>query len=142
VPPLEPPPERVRVLLADDDPLYAEWLMGILSEDSRIDVIGIAANGVEAVALTSSLRPDVVVMDLNMPILDGVEATRRLRKLGLATQVMFLTGTESAIDPAAAMEAGASAFLRKEETVDELRKVFFEVASLGAVLAHGFTTPR
>jgi DNA-binding NarL/FixJ family response regulator len=142
VPLLEPPRERVRVLVADDDPLYAEWLMEILSADSRIDVVGIAANGVEAVALTASLQPDVVVMDVSMPILSGIEATRRLRKLGIATQVMFLTGSESTIDPAAAMEAGASAFLRKEESVDELRKVFFEVASLGAVLAHGFTAPR
>ena len=79
--PAVPPPERaVRVLIADDQRLFAESLMTVLGEDDRIDVVGIAGNGREAVDLALELQPDVVLMDLNMPLLDGFEATREIRE--------------------------------------------------------------
>jgi DNA-binding NarL/FixJ family response regulator len=124
----------VRVLIADDQRLFAESLMTVLSEDERVEVVGIAANGEEAVKLVSELEPDVILMDLKMPVMDGLEATRRIRETGLSVQILLLTGTETPIAAEDAAEAGANAFLRKERSVEELRQVFLEVASLASVL--------
>ena len=124
----------VRVLLVDDHRLFAESLMSVLSEDERVDVIGIAANGAEAVRLAEDLQPDVILMDLRMPVMDGLEATRRIREAGLQCQILLLTGTETPVGAEDAAAAGANAFLRKERGVEELRQVFLEVASLAALL--------
>jgi len=136
-----PPTEQLRVLIADDHLLFAELLMELLSLDSRIDVVGIANDGAEAVALAKALQPDVILMDMKMPVCDGIEAIGRLRDAGVRAKVMILTGTSDIIDAEEALRAGASAFLRKEEGIDELRKVFFEVASLTAALGDGIPAP-
>ena len=127
-------PLKSRVIIADDQRLFAESLMTVLSEDERVEVVGIAANGEEAVKLVSELEPDVVLMDLKMPVMDGLEATRRIRATGSSAQIVVLTGTETSIGTQDAIDAGANAFLRKERSVEELRQVFLEVASLAAVL--------
>ena len=133
--PSAPPNARaVRVLIADDHRLFAESLMAVLSEDERVDVIGIAEDGQQAVDLVTELRPDVILMDLRMPVLDGFEATRRIRAAGLDTQIFILTGTDAGIGSEDAVAAGASGYLRKEQSVAELKDVFLEVASLAAVL--------
>jgi two-component system, NarL family, response regulator DesR len=124
----------VRVLIADDQRLFAESLMTVLSEDQRVEVVGIAANGKDAVKLVSELEPDVILMDLKMPVMDGLEATRRIRETGVSVHILLLTGTETPIGAQDAIDAGANAFLRKERSVEELRQVFLEVASLAAVL--------
>jgi DNA-binding NarL/FixJ family response regulator len=124
----------VRILIADDHRLFAESLMALLSEDDRVEVVGIANDGVEAVALAMDLKPDVILMDLRMPVMDGLEATRRIRDLGLDAQILILTGTDAAVGSDEAAEAGASGYLRKERGVEELRRVFLEAASLAAVL--------
>jgi DNA-binding NarL/FixJ family response regulator len=135
--PSTPPPEgAVRILIADDHRLFAESLRAALSEDERIDVIGIAYNGREAVDLALELRPDVILMDLKMPVLDGFEATRLLREAQSETQVLILTGTDEAFGADDAALAGASGFLRKEQSIVDLKRVFLEVASLAAVLGH------
>ena len=108
--------------------------MAVLSEDERVEVIGIAGDGQEAVDLAAELEPDVILMDLKMPVMDGLEATRKIRETGLPVQILLLTGTETQVGAEDAAEAGANAFLRKELGVDELRRVFLEVASLAAVL--------
>jgi DNA-binding NarL/FixJ family response regulator len=130
-----PPSEgHVRILIADDHRLFAESLMAVLSEDDRVDVVGIADNGQEAVELALELQPDVILMDLQMPILDGLEATRRIRGAGSAAQILILTGTEERIGSEDAMLAGASGFVRKEQSVAELKQVSVEVASLAVAL--------
>ena len=134
MPSVPPSGRAVRVLLADDHRLFAESLMAVLSEDERVEVVGIAGNGQEAVDLAGELQPDVILMDLKMPVMDGLEATRRIRETGLPVQILLLTGTESPVGAEDAAEAGANAFLRKERGVDELRNVFVEVSSLAAVL--------
>ena len=108
--------------------------MAVLSEDERVEVVGIAANGQEAIDLAAELRPDVILMDFKMPVMDGLEATRSIRETGLPVQILLLTGTDTLVGAEDAAAAGANAFLRKERGVDELREVFLEVASLAAVL--------
>jgi DNA-binding NarL/FixJ family response regulator len=133
--PSTPPYGRaVRILLVDDHRLFVESLMSLLSEDDRVDVVGTASNGLEAVELATELRPDVILMDLMMPVMDGLEATRRIREHGLQSQILILTGTDSPFDSEVATKAGASGYLRKEQGVEELRAVFLEAASLAAVL--------
>jgi DNA-binding NarL/FixJ family response regulator len=130
-----PAPERaVRILIADDHRLFAESLMTVLGEDDRVDVVGIAEDGQEAVELAAKLQPDVILMDLKMPVIDGFEATRRIREAALDTQILILTGTDEEIGSEDAAAAGASGYLRKESSVAELKEVFLEVASLAAVL--------
>jgi DNA-binding NarL/FixJ family response regulator len=134
--PSPPAGGAVRILIADDHRLFAESLMAVLSEDERVDVVGIAEDGQEAVELTTELQPDVVLMDLKMPVIDGFEATRRIREGGLDMQILILTGTDQEIGSEDAAAAGASGYLRKERSVAELKEVFLEVSSLAAVLGH------
>src|SRR3712207_6312670 len=103
--------DRVRVLIADDHRMFAEALMSTLSEDERVDVIGIAHNGQEALDLTAELQPDVVLMDIGMPLLDGVEATRRIRESCGSTQVLVLTGSAEPDAATRARAAGAAGFV-------------------------------
>ena len=108
--------------------------MALLSEDERLDVVGIASNGAEAVELATQLKPDVILMDLMMPVMDGLEATRRIRESGLNSEILILTGADTPVSSEDAAQAGASGYLRKEQDVEELRSVFLEVASLAAIL--------
>ena len=91
--------------------------MALLSEDDRVEVVGIAANGAEAVELAMELEPDVILMDLKMPMMDGLEATRRLRKHGHQSQILILTGTDEPMSSEKAAKAGASGYLRKEQGI-------------------------
>jgi DNA-binding NarL/FixJ family response regulator len=124
----------VRILLVDDHRLFAESLMALLSEDDRVEVVGIAENGAVGVELAAELEPDVILMDLIMPIMDGLEATRRIRARGLKSQILILTGTDAPIGSEEAAKAGASGYLRKEQSIEELRSVLLEAASLAAIL--------
>ena len=126
--------EQLRVLIADDHRLFAESLRALLCEDERVEVVGIAQTGDEAVRLATRLLPDIVLMDFSMPGLDGMEATRRINDLELPCRVLLLTGDQDNDVAAHAHEAGAAGFVRKEQGADVLREVFFEVASLTSVL--------
>ena len=109
-----------RVLVVDDDTLYAEAATATLVEDGEIEVVGRAADGREALELALALRPDVVVMDINMPVMDGLEATRSLRRLLPSTRVVVVTSSPSASNRWSARGAGAFAFLAKELGTDAL----------------------
>jgi DNA-binding NarL/FixJ family response regulator len=120
----------LRVLIADDHPLFAEALTLTLQAESRLQVAGHAHNGQEAIELASVLQPDVVLMDLDMPVLDGFEATRGVREVSPETQVVVVTASSAPDDSAKALEAGAAAYLRKGCFATELFKAIFAVASL------------
>jgi DNA-binding NarL/FixJ family response regulator len=129
------PTGQLRVLIADDNRVFAESVMTLLSQDDRIDVVGIASSGEEAVELAAALLPNVVLMDFRMPKLDGLEATRRIRSEGIPVRILLMTGTGGDdLEANDALRAGADAFLRKEQGLEELRRVFFEVASLTTLL--------
>ena len=114
---------RVRVLIADDHRLFAESLMVLLSQDDRLDVVGTAGDGREAVKLAQTLRPDVVLLDVNMPLMDGVTALSELRVLVPDARLILLTGTESPSEREAARRAGADAFLLKSVPPETLLDV-------------------
>jgi DNA-binding NarL/FixJ family response regulator len=121
---------RVRVLLADDHSVFAESLQILLSKDDRIDVVGWARDGDEAVELAESLQPDVVLMDIAMPVMDGVEATRRIREASPHIHVLIVTSSDIPGDIERAQEAGASGFLTKRQSVAELMEAILEISSL------------
>ena len=101
------------VLVVDDDAAFAELLTLLLSADRRVQVAGTAADGAEAVDLALELEPDVVLMDLHLPVIDGVEATRRIRRHLPDTRVVVVTSSNDPEDRQRARQAGADAFLPK-----------------------------
>jgi DNA-binding NarL/FixJ family response regulator len=113
-------PNKIRVLIADDHRLFAEALATILATDERFEVVGQAHNGEQAVELAASSKPDVVLMDLSMPRLDGVEATREIKQKRHAARVLMLTGSSSAADVARARAAGADGYVTKDRIASEL----------------------
>ena len=110
----------VRVLIVDDHRLFAEALRAILSADRRIEVVGLASSGEEAVQQAEELEPDVVLMDISMPGVDGVEATRRIRLGVPGSQVLIVTGSNSRRDVDAARSAGAAGYVTKDRIAAEL----------------------
>ena len=109
----------LRVLLVDDNPLYAETLALLLGRDDRVEIVATAADGAEAVACALALMPDVVVMDVHMPVLDGLEATRRIRRLRSA-RVVVVTSSPTDEYRVRARAVGAAAFLPKDAPIREL----------------------
>jgi DNA-binding NarL/FixJ family response regulator len=117
------------VLLVDDHAMVRQGLRGLLDGYADIEVIGEAANGEEAVSLGEEVRPDVIVMDANMPIIDGIEATRRLKRIRPQTVVIGLSVDNSPYIEQAMREAGVAAFHTKEAAVEELYRTI--QASMG-----------
>ena len=120
-------PQPLRVLIADDHRLFAEALEAILATDERIEVVGQAGDGSEAVELARRLGPDVVLMDVSMPVLDGFEATREIRAASDDTHVPMLTGSNSRADVDRSREAGASGYVTKDRIASELVAAIVEV---------------
>jgi len=120
-------PQPVRVLIADDHRLFAEALEAILAADERIEVVGQASDGGEAVEFARSLQPDVVLMDVSMPVLDGFEATREIRSEGGPISVLMLTGSNSRDDVDRSRDAGAAGYVTKDRIASELVEAILEV---------------
>jgi DNA-binding NarL/FixJ family response regulator len=118
----------VRVLIVDDHRLFAEALSAILGAESRVDVVGLAATGSEAVRQAAELEPDVVLMDINMPGVDGVEATRRILAKQPATKVLMVTGSDARQDVDAARTAGAAGYVTKDRIAVELLGAILDVS--------------
>jgi DNA-binding NarL/FixJ family response regulator len=121
-----PRKKRIRVLIADDHSLFAAALQAILGADSRFEVVALATDGRQAVDLASSLKPDVVLMDIAMPVLDGFQATQELRKRSPGTSVLMLTGSNARIDVDKARRSGAAGYVTKDRIASELIDAILE----------------
>lgn len=117
----------MRVLVADDHALFAEALMLTLGIDDRIEVVGSAATGVEAVSLAEALRPDVVLMDVHMPSMDGIEATRHVRSVSPGSRVVIVTGSRRREIAAQALAAGAERCLTKDMPATKLIDAILDI---------------
>ncbi len=111
---------QLKVVIADDHDLFAQSVQAFLSTDDRIEVVGRAANGREAAELAVRERPDVVLMDISMPVMDGFAAAAAIREGAPETCVLFLTGSNSPADIARAREAGGSGYVTKDRIASEL----------------------
>ena len=120
-------PGKIRVLVADDHRLFAQALEAILATDDRIQVAGHAADGAEAVKLALSLEPDVILMDIAMPVMDGFQATKQIRQQRPRACVLMLTGSNSRTDVDRAREAGAAGYVTKDRIAAELIDAIVEL---------------
>jgi DNA-binding NarL/FixJ family response regulator len=121
--------KKISVLIADDHRLFAEALEAILASEPEIEVVGRARNGEEAVEQALALHPDVILMDIAMPGVDGVEATKQIRRKEAGARVLMLTGSNSRTDVARAREAGAAAYVTKDRIAAQLIEAIRDLAA-------------
>jgi DNA-binding NarL/FixJ family response regulator len=130
---------RIRIVLADDHPVVRAGIAGLLATQADFDVVGEAANGKEAIALVEALRPDVLLVDLRMPVQDGVATIRALKAerpgVPKAPQVLVLTTYDTDTDILHAVEAGATGYLLKDSPPEELFRAVRATAQGQSVLS-------
>lgn len=129
--------EPIRLVIADDHPVVRDGLRAMLDTQPDIDVVGEAGTGAEALSMVRSLRPDLVLMDLQMPELDGASATRRIRAEHGHVQVLVLTTYDTDADITRAVEAGATGYLLKDARREELFDAVRLAAQGKSVLSPG-----
>ena len=143
----------VRVLIADDQTLFRAGLARLLNEDPRVEVIGQAMDGADAAKQAGKLKPDVVLMDLKMPNLDGIEATRQIIEADPGVKVLILTTFETDNHVIQALKVGASGYVLKDSSADAIISSIVAVMSGERVMASavanrvlemltGTTTPK
>jgi len=120
----------MRVLIADDEPLFAEALELLLSADERIEIVGRATDGARTVELSRDLEPDLVLMDLSMPGMDGFSATREIAR-DPGARVLVLTGSDDPADVAKARRAGAVGYITKDQIAETLVSAILDAGSDG-----------
>jgi DNA-binding NarL/FixJ family response regulator len=130
----------IRLLIVDDHPVVRDGLRGMFAGDPGFEVLGEAADGAEALALAESLRPDVVLMDLRMPGVDGVTAIRQLSERANPARVLVLTTYETDADVVPALAAGATGYLLKDSPRAELFRAVRAVHRGESVLAPSVAT--
>ena len=124
------PQERpVRVLVADDEALFVDTVKALLAGDDRVEVVGTATNGQDAVDLATALAPDLTLMDISMPVLDGIEAARRIRLERPTACILILTGSSISADVDRARQAGVAGFLTKDRLGTQLVDAILELGS-------------
>jgi DNA-binding NarL/FixJ family response regulator len=142
--------DRIRVLVADDHPVFRYGMRAILEAEPDTELVGEAASGEKAIALAADLRPDVILMDLNMPGVNGIEATRKIMETNPDTGILMLTMFEDDDSVFAAMRAGARGYVLKgadgAETLRAIRAVAGGEAIFGSEIArrlmHYFAMPQ
>ncbi|MFI7135038.1 response regulator [Nonomuraea sp. NPDC050153] len=130
----------IRLLIADDHPIVRDGIRGMFAGDPDFEVLGEAGDGVQAVELARALTPDVILMDLRMPRMDGVAAIKELARLGIAARVLVLTTYDTDRDVLPAIEAGATGYLLKDTGRDELVRAVRTAARGEAVLSPSVAT--
>ena len=119
--------DSVRVLIVDDEPLFVQMVEALLASDARIAVVGKAKNGLEAVDLQARLSPDVTLMDISMPLVDGIEATRRIRERHPEACVLMLTGSSIVAEIDRSRQAGAAGYLTKDRVGSQLVQAILDL---------------
>ncbi len=133
-------PHPLRILLVDDQPLFRKALASLIGSQLDMTVVGEADNGLDAVERARELNPDIIVMDVQMPIAGGVEGVRTLRAAGLTTKTIMLTVSEDDDDLFESIRAGANGYLlkniRPEQLFEDLRGVARGEAPIASAIAH------
>ncbi len=124
-----------RIMLVDDQTLFRSGLARLLEDDPRIEVVGQASDGREAVELVGKVNPDVVLMDVRMPQMDGIEATRQIIALKPAVKVLMLTTFDADASFILALRAGASGYVLKDSTAEAITSSIFAVLAGEQVMA-------
>ncbi len=127
--------EPIRVLIADDHPLYRGGMRGRLDRAADVEVVGEAANGDEAVRMTRELEPDVVLMDIKMPGMSGIEAAEEINRLLPTTKIVMLTSSDEEEDVFEALKAGADGYILKDRLTDLPDAVRVVARDLGLLLS-------
>jgi DNA-binding NarL/FixJ family response regulator len=142
-------PGVLRILVVDDQPLVRQGLAGLLALEDDLEVVGQAENGAQALALVAEFRPDVVLMDIRMPVMNGIEATAQLKRQG-GPPVVLLTTFEEVDDMIEGLNAGADGYLFKSAEVEDIQDALRRVvrgeriinARVAAALAQRMTAPQ
>ncbi len=127
--------KKLSILIADDHPVVRDGLRGMLESQPDFEVVGEAADGAQAIKLVEELRPEIVLMDLRMPQVDGVTAIRAIKSSQAETQILVLTTYDSDADILPAIEAGATGYLLKDSSREELYGAIRATARGDTVLA-------
>jgi DNA-binding NarL/FixJ family response regulator len=125
----------IRIVIADDHPIFRHGVRGLLAAEEEFEVVGEAANGRDAVSVVRRLTPELLLIDLQMPELDGVSAIREIRQVAPQTRILVLTTYDSDGDILRAVEAGASGYLLKDTPREELFKAIRATARGDSVLS-------
>ena len=136
---MDRPTKRIRVLVADDHPVFRRGMRAILGAEPDVELVGEATDGEEAVARALELRPDVILMDLNMPNVNGIEATRRILEASPDTAILMLTMFEDDKSILAAMRAGAHGYVLKGADGAETLRAINAVAHGEAIFSPTIT---
>jgi two-component system nitrate/nitrite response regulator NarL len=121
--------DPVRVLIVDDEPLFVELVQALLGAEEGIEVVGTAPDGKKGVELTRALGPDLIVMDVSMPVMDGIEATRTIRERDPEASVLILTGGSNIAEVDDARKAGAGGYLTKDRIASDLIREIRDLAA-------------
>jgi DNA-binding NarL/FixJ family response regulator len=133
-------PSPIRVLVVDDHALFRHGLLEVLRPSPDLLIVGEARDGMEAIEQAAELLPDVVLMDVRMPTVNGIEAARRIRISQPAVRILMLTESEDEEDLYAAVRAGATGYLLKEVAIDEIADAIRAVALGQALVSPSMTT--
>jgi NarL family two-component system response regulator LiaR len=141
--------EKIRVLIADDHRMVREGLKAFLAPQDEIEIVGEAKDGAEALLLAQNLRPDVILLDLVMPRMDGIQATKAIKEATPLTQILIITSFAEDEKVMAALKAGATGYLLKDSSPDELKNAILDVFAgesslsprIARLLVHEFYQP-